>query len=79
MGLRLDRTMQSVRWVFNTQKWQPTKEDWVVAAQRLQNEEKARIGKFVFKKDGKSSMVCTYKTVFPLYQGVSGKCTGTPT
>jgi len=49
--------MQSVRWAFNSHRWQPSKEDWIRAAQCLQKEEKDRIGKFVFKKDGKSSMV----------------------
>ncbi|KAH3842146.1 L-aminoadipate-semialdehyde dehydrogenase-phosphopantetheinyl transferase-like [Dreissena polymorpha] len=49
--------MTSIRWYFNSGKWNPSAADWVRAAQRVQPEEKDRIGKFVFKKDAKSSMI----------------------
>ncbi|KAK7489887.1 hypothetical protein BaRGS_00018909 [Batillaria attramentaria] len=37
--------------------WMPTQMEWMTAAQCVQQEEKERIGKFVFKKDAKSAMV----------------------
>lgn len=49
--------MQSFRWAFNCTNWQPCASDWVLAARCLQSEEKDRIGKFVFKRDAKSSMI----------------------
>jgi len=49
--------MGSIRWFFNSRLWQPTVEEWMLAAQRIQQEEKERIEKFVFKRDGKASMV----------------------
>lgn len=49
--------MGSIRWFFNNRLWQPTVEEWMLAAQRIQQEEKERIEKFVFKRDGKASMV----------------------
>lgn len=50
------RNMESVRWAFNTRFWSPTKSDWMLALSYIQPEEKERIGKFVFRKDGKSSL-----------------------
>jgi hypothetical protein len=58
-----------LRWAFNFGLWRPTKEEWMLAAQCIQTEEKNRIEKFVFKKDAKSAMVrlrstlptCTYR------------------
>lgn len=47
----------SMRWIFNSTAWQPSKDNWVLAAQCIQKEEKERIGKFVFKRDAKSSMI----------------------
>lgn len=49
--------MSSIRWAFNTSQWNPTVTDWISAGRCIQPEEKERIGKFVFKKDAKSSMV----------------------
>lgn len=48
--------MESVRWAFNTRLWSPNKRDWMTALSFIQPEEKERIGKFVFKKDAKSSI-----------------------
>ena len=47
----------SVRWIFSSTAWQPSVDNWMLAAQCIQKEEKDRIGKFVFKRDAKSSMV----------------------
>ncbi|XP_060602671.1 L-aminoadipate-semialdehyde dehydrogenase-phosphopantetheinyl transferase-like [Ruditapes philippinarum] len=56
--MRISRlVMTSTRWAFNTRQWEPTVSDWVKASQCIQSEEKERIGKFVFKKDAKSSMI----------------------
>ncbi len=56
-GMRNLTKMGSVRWAFRFGNWQPTCEEWTMAARCVQPEEKDRIGKFVFKKDGKSAMV----------------------
>lgn len=48
--------MESVRWAFNTRLWSPNKADWMTALSCIQPEEKERIGKYVFKKDAKSSI-----------------------
>ena len=51
------RLMPGIRWAFRCGVWRPTEEQWTLAAQCIQPEEKTRIGKFVFKKDAKSAMV----------------------
>lgn len=48
---------KSVRWAFNFKKWIPTQNELLLATSCIQNEEKDRISKFVFKKDFKSSLV----------------------
>ncbi|XP_012936702.1 L-aminoadipate-semialdehyde dehydrogenase-phosphopantetheinyl transferase [Aplysia californica] len=48
---------RSVRLAVNSRTWNPTQAEWQLAAQCVQNEEKHRIGKFIFKKDAKSAMV----------------------
>lgn len=48
--------MDGVRWAFRCGKWRPTPEQWTLAAQCIQPEEKQRIGKFVFQKDAKPAM-----------------------
>ncbi|XP_052795486.1 L-aminoadipate-semialdehyde dehydrogenase-phosphopantetheinyl transferase-like [Mya arenaria] len=50
-------SMSSVRWVFDSGSWKPMQSEWIRAAQCVQPEEKQRIGKFVFKRDAKASMV----------------------
>lgn len=56
MSLR-KAAMASVRLAFNSGAWEPKASDWIAAAQCIQLEEKERIGKFVFKRDAKSSMI----------------------
>ncbi|XP_070554089.1 L-aminoadipate-semialdehyde dehydrogenase-phosphopantetheinyl transferase-like [Ptychodera flava] len=53
--MRLYR-MESLRWAFKFGSWKPTRAEWIQAAQCIQPEEKERIGKFVFTKDGKAAM-----------------------
>ncbi|XP_068565744.1 L-aminoadipate-semialdehyde dehydrogenase-phosphopantetheinyl transferase isoform X2 [Cebidichthys violaceus] len=48
--------MGSVRWAFRCGSWTPTRSDWLFAARCIQQEEKDRIGQFVFAKDAKSAM-----------------------
>ncbi|KAK6172475.1 hypothetical protein SNE40_016115 [Patella caerulea] len=48
---------KSLRLAVKSQAWQPTQSEWMLAAQCVQSEEKARIGKFVFQKDCKSAMI----------------------
>ncbi|CAB3368132.1 Hypothetical predicted protein [Cloeon dipterum] len=49
--------MKVFRWAVRAGPWQPTEAEWTKAASLIQPEEKERIGKFVFKKDAKSSML----------------------
>lgn len=49
--------MVGTRLAFKFGSWKPTASEWILAAQCVQIEEKERIGKFVFKKDAKSSMI----------------------
>ena len=50
----------SLRWAFRFGSWKPTQEEWILGARCVQSEERERIGKFVFKKDGKSAMVIQF-------------------
>lgn len=45
----------SARWVFNCRLWNPTEADWLRVSSGIQEDEKIRIGKFVFKRDAKAS------------------------
>lgn len=46
----------SARWAFNCRNWNPSESDWLLMSSGIQQEEKERIGKFVFRRDGKSAM-----------------------
>lgn len=48
--------MGSVRWAFRCGSWTPSRSDWLLAARCIQQEERDRIGQFVFAKDAKSAM-----------------------
>lgn len=47
----------SIRWAFSFGSWYPTESQFQLAASCIQEEEKARIGRFVYKKDAKASLV----------------------
>lgn len=47
----------SSRWAFNFTKWAPTESQILIATSCVQNEEKERLAKFVFKKDFKASLI----------------------
>ena len=47
----------SIRWAFNWSNWQPTEKELLKIVSYLQIEEKERIGKFVFRKDVKASLI----------------------
>lgn len=49
--------MESIRWAFNIKNWSPLKEDWMLCLSLIQQEERDRISKFVFKRDAKASLV----------------------
>lgn len=46
-----------VRWYFNFTSWNPTAGELLFATSCIQPEEKERIGRFVFKKDFKASLI----------------------
>lgn len=48
--------ISSARWAFNCRNWNPSESDWLLLSSGIQCEEKERIGKFVFRRDGKSAM-----------------------
>ncbi|XP_078602362.1 L-aminoadipate-semialdehyde dehydrogenase-phosphopantetheinyl transferase-like [Branchiostoma floridae x Branchiostoma japonicum] len=50
------RLMSGIRWAMKTGLWQPSREEWLLAARCVQQEEKDRIDKFVFAKDAKYAM-----------------------
>jgi len=53
----LKMATSSARWYFNITKWCPTPQELLHATACIQEEEKTRLGKFVFKEDFKSSLV----------------------
>lgn len=46
-----------VRWVFDCSNWFPSENEWSKASRSIQPEEKERIGRFVFKRDAKHSII----------------------
>ncbi|XP_037232991.1 L-aminoadipate-semialdehyde dehydrogenase-phosphopantetheinyl transferase isoform X3 [Falco rusticolus] len=48
--------MGSVRWAFPCGAWRPCRQEWLLAAQLVQPEEKDRIGQFVFARDAKAAL-----------------------
>lgn len=50
-------TSNRVRWVFDCGNWFPLENDWSKASRCIQLEEKERIGRFVFKRDAKRSII----------------------
>ena len=46
-----------VRWAFNSELWRPSDEEWKRLLDAVQPEERARINRFVFKKDAKLALV----------------------
>jgi 4'-phosphopantetheinyl transferase len=49
--------MTSIRWAFNTSRWEPSESEFLLASSCLQIEEKNRIDKLFFKKDVKASLI----------------------
>ncbi|KAK9504053.1 hypothetical protein O3M35_010488 [Rhynocoris fuscipes] len=49
--------LKSVRWVFDCTLWKPTVSEILLASSCIQQEEKERLGKFVFQRDIKSSLI----------------------
>lgn len=47
----------SVRWAFNWSKWNPTEQEFKHAISCLQLDEKVKLGKFVFRKEVRASLV----------------------
>lgn len=48
---------QSIRWAFNWKEWNPNEKDFAYAISCIQLEEKERLGRFVFRKDVRASLV----------------------
>lgn len=45
------------RWAFHVPSWTPSESDMLLCSSRVQPEEKARISKFVYREDFKSSLI----------------------
>ncbi|XP_066286534.1 L-aminoadipate-semialdehyde dehydrogenase-phosphopantetheinyl transferase-like [Branchiostoma lanceolatum] len=56
MKVNASLLMSGMRWAMKTGLWQPSREEWLLAARCVQQEEKDRINKFVFAKDAKYAM-----------------------
>lgn len=49
--------MSAIRWAFNWKEWNPSEREFEYAISCIQNDEKARLGRFVFRKDVRASLV----------------------
>lgn len=49
--------MSAIRWAFNWKEWNPSEQEFEYAISCVQNDEKIRLGKFVFRKDVRASLV----------------------
>ncbi|KOC65331.1 L-aminoadipate-semialdehyde dehydrogenase-phosphopantetheinyl transferase [Habropoda laboriosa] len=49
--------LQSIRWAFNWKEWNLSEKDFAYAISCIQLEEKERLGRFVFRKDVRASLV----------------------
>ncbi|XP_071445511.1 L-aminoadipate-semialdehyde dehydrogenase-phosphopantetheinyl transferase [Hetaerina americana] len=47
----------SVRWAFDFTSWKPNESEIIKASRSIQSEEKERIGRFVYGKDAKASLI----------------------
>ncbi|XP_066998736.2 L-aminoadipate-semialdehyde dehydrogenase-phosphopantetheinyl transferase [Anabrus simplex] len=56
-SVKMNSLCSSVRWAFNTASWVPTDDQILIATSCIQQEEKTRIGRFVFQKDAKASLI----------------------
>lgn len=57
MAAVMEARCKNVRWAFNFGAWRPTESQLLLASSHLQPEEKERIGRFVYQKDAKASMI----------------------
>lgn len=48
---------QSIRWAFNWKEWNPNEKDFAYAISCIQSEEKERLGRFMYRKDVRASLV----------------------
>ncbi|CAL7938964.1 unnamed protein product [Xylocopa violacea] len=48
---------QSIRWAFNWKEWNPCEKDFAYAISCIQLDEKDRLGRFVFRKDVRASLI----------------------
>jgi len=50
------RMSSAIRWAFNWKEWNPSEREFEYAISCVQNDEKTRLGKFVFRKDVRASL-----------------------
>ncbi|KMQ94593.1 l-aminoadipate-semialdehyde dehydrogenase-phosphopantetheinyl transferase [Lasius niger] len=51
------RMSSAIRWAFNWKEWNPSEREFEYAISCVQNDEKTRLGRFVFRKDVRASLV----------------------
>ncbi|XP_029053640.1 L-aminoadipate-semialdehyde dehydrogenase-phosphopantetheinyl transferase [Osmia bicornis bicornis] len=51
------KMFQTIRWAFNWKEWNPSEKDFAHAISCVQLEEKERLGRFMFRKDVRASLV----------------------
>lgn len=56
LGANILKMSSAIRWAFNWKEWNPKREEFEYAISCVQSEEKARLGRFVFRKDVRASL-----------------------
>lgn len=51
------RMSSAIRWAFNWKEWNPSEQEFEYAVSCIQSDEKSRIGRFVFRKDVRASLI----------------------
>ena len=55
------RLKAGVRLAFHCNKWKVLKEEWILAAQCIQAEDRQRIGRYIYQRDARTNMVAMIK------------------
>ncbi|RWS25141.1 aminoadipate-semialdehyde dehydrogenase-like protein, partial [Leptotrombidium deliense] len=53
----MEKQCHKFRWAFNTKLWNPRKHEFLYAFNCLQEEERERISRFVFRRDFKQALI----------------------
>lgn len=56
LGSNIFKMSPAVRWAFNWKEWNPSEREFEQAISCVQSDEKARLGRFIFRKDVRASL-----------------------